>query len=395
MSGALSIALCARRRNPVRLSLGLLAIGACLSVNAAVTPVPVGLEQQELSIQRSVTGLIENSKYYGSGVVARHPKLVISCAHVAHDGRSSWLGNPYWYRAWNATKVPSRGLLLNGYVYWSSYSYWVKKYGYQSKHAFELDLVAYYNYSTETAGGQYAEYWPDGVGALKSNAGKLITGYPMGRYPRNDSRRYQLHETGPFYGRFYDERGRYLGLSGVETGRGNSGGPVWVFNSGKALLAGILVSGREYDTARWSSVGVVGLDVSGWGLIESAINQSKIVSKAFTDTRAEFIADPGSFQRVIEVSGMPEITQSLEVSLEVLHPRPADLVVTLRSPTGRSVTLFDGAREKAVNRIAITSRPLPVFDRLNPNGQWMLTVRDLYRQNIGSFKNLTLLIRAN
>lgn len=365
-------------------------------LQAATVPVPIG-EGTEAVYPYNFTGLVENAYYYGSGVVARNPKLVISCAHVTYDGtRNRWLKSPYWYLAWNDSSYPNfrRGLLLNGYVYWESYALAVQRYGQASARAFEWDLVGYFNYSTDTAGGGYAGAWEDGVSALLGSAPKLITGYPAGRYKDGDPRQSQMHGTGYFNAPFTVDRGRYLGLDGVETGAGNSGGPVWVSNGTTPLLAGILVSGLEYKYDRFSSIGVVGLETQGWQLIDSALSMEGVSTYSFSNTMAARIPNPGTLRRTIKVTGLPRTTRGIEVALKIPHSRRADLLVTLRSPSRRTITLFNGEASEAGENLLINGQDYSNFDGLDPNGEWVLTVRDRYRGNLGYFQGLTLKISA-
>lgn len=379
--------------NPWRVAVWCLSMLAPLCQGATNYPTPIGLGA-ETNSPYCYTGLIENSLFYGSGVVARDPKLVVSCAHVTYDRH--WLKTPYWYWACNSENYPSqsKGLLMNGYVYWTSYARAARAYGPSSSAAFENDLVAYFNYSTDTAGGGYAEAWTDGVSALLTNSPKLITGYPAGRYRDGDPRQSQMHATGYFTNAGYIDRGRYIGIDGVETGAGNSGGPVWVSNGVSPLLAGVLVSGLEYSWDGISSVGVVGLDEDGWNLIESALSDVPQTSRSFSNTTTGSLPDIGTLTRVVNVSGMPKTITDLHVSLSVLHARRGDLVVTLRSPTHRTVTLFNGSVSDAGSNVTIDSRRCFSFDGLNPNGDWILRVRDRSGGSFGSFQNVILQISS-
>lgn len=364
-----------------------------LANGATNYPTPIGLGQEK-TYPYNFTGLIENAYYYGSGVVARNPKIVISCAHVTYDWH--WLKNAHWHWAWNSESYPktSDGLLMNGYVYWDSYAQAVWRYGEASNSAFELDLVGYFNYSTDVAGGGYAGAWADGVSALLTTSPKLITGYPSGRYVEGDRREFQMHSTGYFTSQFHRERGRYLGLDGVETGAGNSGGPAWVSDGTTLLLAGVLVSGLEKSIDGMSSVGIVGLDKPGWDLIDSALAKAAVVTQSFTNTNIAPVPDPGSLTRSIKVSGMPKTIKALQVALNVAHERRGDLVITLRSPSGRTITLFQGRGFDTRPNVAANSVSYSNFDGLNPNGDWILTVRDRLAGNAGLFQSLVLKISA-
>lgn len=64
------------------------AIAAVLSstpLPAAQTPQPVEAGQEATRTDYRTTGLIETAFAWGSGVVAEHPRVVLSCAHVVFD----------------------------------------------------------------------------------------------------------------------------------------------------------------------------------------------------------------------------------------------------------------------------------------------------------------------
>jgi hypothetical protein len=210
----------------------------------------------------------------GSGAVVRNPRVVFSCAHVVFDKAAAdpWLVNPRWHRAVSPGSLPSSttGQLLRGYQYFNGYTSAAQR-SITSAGTFAQDFVVHYAFE-DTAGGGFAGWWNDGVGALKSGRQKLITGYPAGLYSGNDSRRYLMHQTGPFSRPFESSSGTYVRISEVSTGAGNSGGPAWVSDGAQYLFAGVLVSGLERSTGdNADTAGVYGVDSSSSSLIESAI----------------------------------------------------------------------------------------------------------------------------
>jgi hypothetical protein len=52
---------------------------------AAQTPQPVAAGKEATRPDYRTTGLIEAVFSWGSGVVAEHPRVVLSCAHVVFD----------------------------------------------------------------------------------------------------------------------------------------------------------------------------------------------------------------------------------------------------------------------------------------------------------------------
>ena len=83
-----------------------------------------------------------------------------------------------------------------------------------------------------------------------------------------------MHSTGPFTRAFTVNTGDVLVISEVSTGHGNSGGPVWVYNSDRSeyWFAGVVVSGLTRSTGDSTDLaGVFGVDSSSADLIDKAI----------------------------------------------------------------------------------------------------------------------------
>lgn len=235
----------------------------------------------------------------GSGAVVRHPRVVFSCAHVVFDKAAAdpWLVNPRWHRAAALTSIPptSAGQQLRGYQYFSGYTSAAQR-STNSAAAFAQDFVVHYAFE-DTAGGGFAGYWNDGVGALKSGRQKLITGYPNGLYSGDDGRRFLMHRTGPFSRAFESSSGTYLLISEVSTGPGNSGGPAWVSDGSQYLYAGVLVSGLSRSTGGSTDAsGVYGVDSSSNSLIEAAIRATG--GSVTTPSTAPTITSQPSSRRV-------------------------------------------------------------------------------------------------
>jgi hypothetical protein len=210
----------------------------------------------------------------GSGAVVKNSRIVISCAHVVYDLSSldPWLSNARWYRAWASTTLPAltTGQALRGYYYFSGYSAAAQQ-GNTRPQTYALDFVVHYAY-TDTANGGYAGSWGDGVAQLNANGTKLITGYPAGLYGASDSRKYLMHQTGPFTRSYKVQAGTYGNFTEVSTGSGNSGGPIWVSDGSTYYFAGVLVSGLERSQGDAADqAGVLGYDSSVSGLVDQAI----------------------------------------------------------------------------------------------------------------------------
>ncbi|MSW87103.1 MAG: hypothetical protein F2826_10365, partial [Actinobacteria bacterium] len=213
----------------------------------------------------------------GSGAVVGNPRVVYSCAHVPFDSGAvdPWLNGIRWHRAWASASYPasSAGQLLRSYYCFVGYAA-AARINPNSGSSFSQDFVVYYAFEN-TADAGYARSWNDGVSQLKSTGTKLITGYPSGLYASGDSRRYLMHQTGPFSRAFALNSADFLTVSEVSTGSGNSGGPVWVSNGTQYFFAGVLVSGLERSRGDITDLaGAYGVDASSLALINAAISAS-------------------------------------------------------------------------------------------------------------------------
>jgi len=348
------------------------------------------------------TGLIETAGgQMGSGSVAVHPKLVLGCAHMNYGDNGAWLParTIRWFWKWNQGNYPdvSIGTILTGYYYFSSYQTNVGRYGMDDPRTFQFDFVANYSATQNTAGGYAGGWVEDGKPYLTTGGfNKLISGYPAGRYNEGDPNEHRMHST-EFNVNMGVTRENYLGLDGVETGPGNSGGPVWVLRNGEWALAGVLVSGTEYLSNQWSSIGVCSLNKQGWGLITSALRRTGSTGELFKKRVAlenvpVEIPDQSSAVRTFTVSGLVGVIQGVKVDLAITHPRQGDLAVTLRSPSGQTVSLLSAVVKRRSSRInlILSGKNVSGFKNLSPNGVWTLTVRDSYQRDVGSLQSGSL-----
>jgi hypothetical protein len=348
------------------------------------------------------TGLIETEGgYIGSGSVAVHPKLVLGCAHMNYGDNGAWLPARAirWFWKWNQGNYPeySDGMILTGYYYFSSYKTNVRKYGMDDSLTFQFDFVANYSATQNTAGGYAGGWVEDGKQYLTTGGfNKLISGYPAGRYNEGDPNEHRMHST-EFSDNMDVSWENYLGLDGVETGPGNSGGPVWVWRNGEWAFAGVLVSGTEYLYNQWSSIGVCSLNKQGWGLITSALRRTGSTGDLLKKTVPlenvpVAIPDQSSVSCTFTVSGLVGVIQGVKLNLAINHARQGDLAVTLRSPSGKTVTLLSAVVKKKSSRInlILSSKKVSGFTNLSPNGVWTLTVRDSYQRDVGSLQSGSL-----
>lgn len=363
-------------------------------------PTPVDSAEVSLS-PYAYTGIVDTVDASGSGAVAIHPRLVLGCAHVNFSEANTWCpnGSIRWFWKWNQGAYPANadGVTLTGYFYFSTYRSNALKFGSDSPRAFAVDFVANYSASRDLAGGYAAGWVEDGKAALTSGGrSKLISGYPSGRYPMDDPNEYRMHST-EFDGDMEVDRDNYLGLDGVETGAGNSGGPVWVWESENWAFAGVLVSGLEESLDGGSSIGVCALNSGAWGVITSALRKTKTAGLLLNKTFSlggvpAAIPDQSSVSRTFTASGLVGVIQGIKLNLGVTHPRQGDLIITLRSPSGKTVTLLSAVAKNKSSRANLTwsRRAISGFANLPANGTWTLTVRDACPQHTGSVQSGSL-----
>jgi hypothetical protein len=221
-----------------------------------------------------------SSLWRGSGSVARHPKIVVSCAHVIHNDGAWFTGDYRWFWKWpnSTTPAASQGRLMRGEIRWAAYHQEVRNdiaagvpSSFSSPGAFDFDITAFWSFE-DTAGGGFAGWWSDGRLAMKSSESKKISGYPWRPFGSNT---FAMFRTGPFTDRFAElsKRGggvttRYMRPGSRDTVplAGNSGGPLWVREgNGGWGQAGVFVSG---------GVGTTALDAAAWGVIAQAITNA-------------------------------------------------------------------------------------------------------------------------
>ena len=422
---------------------GLIAVAALLVAQAIAVeePKPVGANNETATTDYAATGLIEAAYAWGSGVVVEHPRVVLSCAHVVYDNfYQQWTSGAKWYRAYNSVGRPDvqSAQALNGYFFWRSYaaaaqataivSSYINSYPLEypipdrlygayfraAANEFNQDAVAYFSYSQDLYPGVPPSMRKDGAARLATADKKWVTGYPGGRYPENDPLEYQLHKTGPFYVSLTPEFRRLANYvtayDDVETGAGNSGGPVWVEdNNNVPSVAGILVSGAEMQTEGESFIGVHATSALSSKLVEAAKTSAGQTSRTsvYEVMSSGDIPDAqrtrvpggkktieGQLTRVFRVSGMPKTINEIRVDLDIDHAERKDLVIMLQTPARRRLPIYDGSYEDPGENIKVNDLEAPLFYGLNPNGIWVLRVIDTAPSDSGKFVSAKIHITA-
>jgi hypothetical protein len=372
------------------------------------TVVPQGDETYE---PLYYTGVIENDVPYGdgtswisvaSGAVAGHPRMVLSCAHLNYKKRIGWygIGSARWFLQWNQSAKPSNagatGLTLSGFYRFNGYASLIEALpGSEdySSGAAAKDYVVHYHVSRNTANGYFAPLLEAGANFLlsastaKTSFIKKISGYPSDQYQSGDpsNYRYRMHETVPFANKATQSYGPYMEISGVTIYGGNSGGPIWGWVKGRWAHTGVVVSHDDAQTM----AGVVANHPEGMSLIFSALQDQFPDSPVFRNTVAVSgvgaIPDAGNLSKTFTVANMLGSIQMIKLNLNIQHPRRGDLVITLRSPQNKTVTVLQSVPiTNSSPKNLVASLNVLGFGGITPNGTWTLTIKDVYRTRTGT-----------
>jgi hypothetical protein len=311
-------------------------------------------------------------EFVGTGVVAVDRKLLFSCAHVAYD-RGRWASRIGFARVYNRQEDPSVGDFVYARGFRKLASYAPRGFDYDFEHDF---TVAYLG----SGFGQPVGSHPSPKAALlEEGTPKTILGYPstidhfeaLGRYVPGFA---YLHRTGPFATPFYQEyplTGSYLGVDGVTTGPGNSGGPVMVQQEGQYLLAGILVSGAE----DFSSAGIYALNEESDLAAQSALGAANAgTTRTIPFARRAVLRDGAQsyIQIRFNFSTMPPVAAKVVLRWTIVAANAQDIDAMLRSPEGVTVAL---PAEQMISGLDLTAE----FVGGKANGIWTLYVRDAVR----------------
>jgi hypothetical protein len=379
-------------------------------VFAVIEPTVV-LQGSEINDPLRYTGAIETDVPNGdgtswisvsSGAVAGHPRMVLSCAHLNYEKGIGWfgVGSTRWFLRWNQSSKPSNvgatGLTLSGFYRFNGYGPLKETDPDENKSSaqtFAKDYVVHYHVSQNTANGYFAPLLEAGAefllssGSVKSPFLKKISGYPQDQYSSGDpsNYRYRMHETIPFANKATLSYGPYMEISGVTIYGGNSGGPIWGWVKGRWAHTGVVVSHNDAQTM----AGVVANHPSGMSLIFSALQDQFPDSPVFRNlvpaSGVGDIPDAGTLTKTFTVANMLGSVQSIKLNLNIEHPRQGDLVITLRSPENKTVTVLQSvpiAKQSRKNLIGTLN--VFGFSSSVPNGTWTLTIKDVYRTRTGT-----------
>jgi hypothetical protein len=355
------------------------------------------LEAQIVYSKRSLSepsaGMIESKLfgewYRGSGVVARDPRLIYSCAHVFYEN-GVWANDYVFHRNYHKRTYPRTrdGAKPRGIRHFSSYTSSVSSFGSDSDQAFASDFTVLYGNSSF---GPSVGWFANGASALKSGALKRIVGYPAEIDFTGAAGFCFQHSTGDFKRSAYRVRGSFYEFDNVSTGPGNSGGPVFVQDgtSGQRLLAGMLVSGSR------RTAGVVALDTATHTLASYALGL-KPKSQEFSNDHAFILKDGSSSfaTRDIPVSGFTGTLESIRLSITLYTPQRGDLEVYLRSPGGKIGWITRKSGGSADDLVVSNLNLDATFHGGPANGVWRLYFRDSVMGNSASFLKASLRVTA-
>lgn len=327
--------------------------------------------------------------YRGSGVIARDSRLIFSCGHLFYEN-GVWATDYEFYRNYSDYNPPEPGdgASPRGFRYFTNYSDNASNYGGDSSRAFAYDFTVFYG--TESFGPAVA-CWADGGPALRSSRDKRIVGYPAQiEYTGDPGHSYQ-YATDWFPNRAYQIRDTYHGFDDVSTGEGNSGGPVFVWDSanGSYSLGGILVSG-SYDTA-----GVYALNRSSNTMASAALGLDS-VTRTFSNSKALKLPDAAGSPSTRKITAL-EFTGTitgLKFSLAITTPRRGDLNVYLKSPSGRIRWIHKASSDTGDNVTVDQADFTSTFRGYAANGDWQLKMRDTRARNQATFKNFSVAMTA-
>lgn len=320
-------------------------------------------------VRSSVGG--EDSR--GSGAVARHPQLVFTAAHVIfEDGTWATPGNIEFHRLLNqGTDPPPGGVSPRGFVRFSTYR------GQPGGEGFDLDFAVLYG---NIPFGPAAPYFTDrGVEWVRSVRPKKIVGYPAVIDATGEEGKWFQHNTREFTisAEIWEEEGmkRYYFFNDVSTGRGNSGGPVFVKNgSGVWGLAAVVVSSLG------AQAGVHALDAATHSISNTALGRvadSPGITKKFK-TKRKLRLPPGKakFQkRKLRVDGFSGNVSTLRFRTKFRNRHQKKLEVYLEAPSGRFRWIARGNKGRR-KKFKINKDYSARFRGGRANGVWRLFMRD-------------------
>ena len=346
-------------------------------------------------------GLVETrvlrDSYRGSAAVARDPRLLYSCAHLVYEYGRGWATRFAFKRGHNnfgdapsESYVAARGYrVLAGYAPTRNFN------------DFNDDFCVAYGGAARFFGRALSIH-ADPAGAVSSGSTeKMILGYPsdLDHLPFYDTGRYYMHRTGPFATPFVDDeegQGGHALADWVTTGSGNSGGPVvvWDSTSSSYQLAGILVSGSEFEYPLWFS-GIYVLNSEADLAATDALGRSVDgVNKTRGNWRRGRV-DASYARREIRFDNIPPQLTRVSLDLRITTDRRGDIDAFIRSPNGRVRVLASSNPDESTPDLVMENEDITSgFLYSNPRGVWRLFFRDVLPESPSLFEGANLHLRS-
>lgn len=336
-----------------------------------------------------VQSYVNGGWYRGSGVIARDSRLIYSCGHVFYEN-GLWATDYRFHRAYHSSETPftSSGDSPRGIRYFTSYGSNASYYGVESSRTYAYDFTVLYG---NDSFGSAVGWWTDGGSILRSDRWKTIVGYPSRvEYTGAPGYAYQ-HATDWFTNRGEQSFGSYHRIDGVSTGKGNSGGPVFVYDSDTDdyYLGGILVSGSP------ALAGVYALNEDSNTMASNALGLEQVTRK-FSNATARNIPDgrKAFTTRGVKVSGFSDSVTRIRFNTTIQAARRGDMDVFLRSPTGRIRWVAKNSSDKRSNITIKKANYTSRFRGVAANGKWRLKMRDVRSGKRSKFRNFKITVTA-
>ena len=361
-----------------------------------------------------VVSKIGTGYYRGSGAVARHGQLIYSCGHmIASNG--VWASELYFLRAWNSSTLPALSQMksVRGYKKYAEYQ------GPSGNLQFSQDFIV--GYDATNSFGTPLQTYVDGAKLLTTTGTtKLIAGYPAKiDFTGKTGGAFQYY-TGTFTAAMYSVYPTYLNISGVSTGGGNSGGPVFVSDNGTFKIAGVLISGATNAAGVYALSSVAEtMALSAMSAIGVTASPAPTPSPKPTPTPAPApkptpapaptgpagvtitcngnlpIPDGNStYTRLnLNVTGLTSTVKTVTLSLNITAKVAGNLDVYLQSPNGRvSYIRQNNTKDKTADVVLTNASLTSTFAGSTCSGTWGLFMRDVVKGNPATFKSSVLTI---
>lgn len=350
----------------------------------------------------------------GSGVVAGNPKTFFTAAHLLYDKDAGWTGPPSWTGV--GATGPSDSTGARGYFRWADYSTNVTANlaGQNASPAFSRDIALAWGL-TPFIDGAPAEI--DFSGSKKLLAQKnlsMITGYPETLDYEGVSSTGTLYATTPEFSLFTVDTGKFLNATYVSSGPGNSGGPIWIQDSGGNWAAsGVLVFNRPSEAGVYAfTPAVKSLMKAAAPLVGDVRKSVKNGPASITTSSARFVLPkpkkiPDGLHRWTKVPfSINRFEENTEydgafVDLTITTAHRGDLMVALMAPSGAMVMIHDGAGGSEDDLVIDNFSAGQAFedeewegDAGHPNGIWTLLVQDRLKGDPSVITRFELEVRS-